>query len=203
MNCQVTNCRYKKMHITSRHCCGNCKMFGHGIMECGNQDMIKKLEQYNNMRISNKCTINGCIDSHTHITEGHSCRYCNSRLPTIMDLGNSRLPTIMDLGNSRLPTIIENTQSIHMKLCPNNGIKICDDITDFSNYIVSMVTKENNLKNGEYLSKYAGMGCMWYIRKNNNKDEYFFLHSDNMGQYGADTSDIPRLNAFIYEYKLN
>ena len=47
------------------------------------------------------------------------------------------------------------------------------------------------------------MGCMWYIRKNNNIDEYLFLHSDNMGQYGADTSDIPRLNAFIYEYKLN
>ena len=128
------------------------------------------------------CCIKGCIDPYSHTTNGHSCRYCNTLLSGIGHSGNN----------------IHN----HMKLCPNNDNSICDDINNFNMDFVADVIEENNLKDGEYMHKYGGMGCTWFIRKNNNKNEYFFLHSDNMGQYGKDTSDIPRLNAFIYKYKL-
>ena len=59
-----------------------------------------------------------------------------------------------------------------------------------------------NLQMGEYGILYAGMGCSTYIRRNlDAKLEYFFLHSDSYGQYGLETSDMPKVNAFLYGYK--
>jgi hypothetical protein len=57
---------------------------------------------------------------------------------------------------------------------------------------------------GHYITFYGGMGCAWYARNNKitEKLEYFFLHSDSRGQYGDDSSDIPRLRAFTNAYKL-
>ena len=41
-------------------------------------------------------------------------------------------------------------------------------------------------------------------RNNNGTLEYFFMHSDSWGQYGEETSDVPRLRAFKenYEYQI-
>ena len=48
------------------------------------------------------------------------------------------------------------------------------------------------------------MGCTWLIRKNINtgNNEYLFMHSDNWGQYGEESSHLPRYKAFIYGYTL-
>ena len=55
----------------------------------------------------------------------------------------------------------------------------------------------------EYKKSDGGMGCMWLIRNNiNNGNEYLFMHSDNWGQYGEDSSHLPRYKAFIYGYTL-
>jgi hypothetical protein len=49
------------------------------------------------------------------------------------------------------------------------------------------------------------MGCAWYARRNALNGgilEYFFMHSDCYGQYGDDSSDMPRMRSFIRGYKL-
>ena len=82
-----------------------------------------------------------------------------------------------------------------MKNCPENGVPIIDDDNND-------LTEFKKLKKGEYCEKYAGMGCMLYVRrnKNNNMIESLFMHSDNWGQYGEDLSDEPRYKAFIHKY---
>jgi len=161
-------------------------MYGHGQLECGSKELIQDLEQYNTNYTIYNCNVVDCVDPTTHDTCGHSCRYCGKR-------------------------------DKHMKQCPCNGVEICDD----NIYDINLVPEElcssarlkeqssfdvphvdTNIKDKEYIIKYAGMGCVWYIRNNNSKYEYIFMHSDSMGQYGEDTSDVPRLNAFIYKYKL-
>ena len=95
-----------------------------------------------------------------------------------------------------------------MKYCPViNNDNICDlieninDINDIDDNIIEQSNKYN-FKAGEYISLYGGMGSTYFIRKNKHtaKLEYFFMHSDSWGQYGEDSSDIPKLNAFLYKY---
>ena len=45
-NCKVQGCRYSTSHSTESHKCGKCDQFGHGQIECGNFQKIKKLEKY-------------------------------------------------------------------------------------------------------------------------------------------------------------
>ena len=176
--CRVQNCRYSSFHVTSRHSCGKCHQYGHGIMECDNNDLIEGLKiYYNDVIINDMCNVLDCDERNTHVTSGHSCRYCNK-------------------------------VSKHLKNCPVNGTEICDNY-DQTNTIdsvqkdyIDMILKEKNLQKGDYILLYAGMGCTWYIRSNiiTGTIEYMFMHSDSWGQYGEDTSDVPRLNAFIYKY---
>jgi hypothetical protein len=53
-----------------------------------------------------------------------------------------------------------------------------------------------------YIIVPAGMGCCWYIRRNDvgQPIETFFMHSDNWGQYGPESSDVPQLQNFIRDY---
>jgi hypothetical protein len=52
-----------------------------------------------------------------------------------------------------------------------------------------------------YTEIYAGMGCIWYFRRQNKNTtiECFFLHSDSQGQYGQD--DRPFIKDFTFGYK--
>lgn len=45
----------------------------------------------------------------------------------------------------------------------------------------------------------AGMGCLWYIRRKSLQSglEFFFMHSDDWGQYSPQSDSRPRLNQFI------
>ena len=187
MSCKVIGCSYNEDHTTERHCCETCKHNGHGKHECGTKNLINKLKEYKDDCIDNMCKIKGCIDSHTHITKGHSCLYCNT---------------------------IDN---LHLSFCPNNKNTIepnslyyyspnIDSKLD-SNLLVLLEDIEDvELNIGEYTTSYGGMGCTWFILKNNKENignnEYLFMHSDNWGQYGEDTSHLPRYKAFIYGYNL-
>ena len=55
--------------------------------------------------------------------------------------------------------------------------------------------------NNPYVTMNGGMGCTWYVRKNNDTIEGFFMHSDNYGQYGPDTDHRPYLEQFIEGYQ--
>jgi hypothetical protein len=170
--CKVDGCRYASTHVTSSHCCGKCKMYGHGQRECQNIDLIISLQKYYNDIMPNDlyCNVLNCMYPHTHSSENHSCLYCNKK-------------------------------DTHTKKCP--AIDISPNVIsfDFHEYIPNEI-KTIPIKIGYYIIKYGGLGCCWYIRNNNNKIEYFFMHSDSWGQYGENTSDLEKLNYFIHGYKL-
>ena len=175
--CKVIGCRYNNTHTTKRHCCGTCKHNGHGQNECLIKELLIKLQKYNGDFIKKPCTVKDCIDVHTHTTEGHSCLYCDKR------------------GVDE-----------HLPHCPQNKTttsinSIFDDITLFNSALKNYI-EDVNLKLNEYKIYDGGMGCSWIIRNNDDNNEYLFMHSDNWGQYGEDTSHLPRYKAFIYGYIL-
>jgi len=171
--CKVSGCRYPSFHVTTCHQCGKCKFFGHGQQEC--EDQIKKngLYKYNDdiLNFSDYCKVIGCKYPETHVTVGHCCLYCGKR---------------------------EN----HMKLCPiiDTSPIFTDPRNIESDEFISNIEK-NMIEIGHYMIKSTGMGCTWFVRNHNNKLEYIFMHSDSWGQYGEDTSDVPKLNCFCKGYK--
>ncbi len=174
--CRVKGCNYPNTHVTSAHKCGNCQCYGHGKVECYNPESIKILGNYYMEKIpkNKKCKISGCKYKDRHTTEGHVCQYCDK------------------LG-------IKN----HTKNCPKNGTKILDDPNMFG-FNPQEQAEKSDILPGYYVEYYAGMGCYWFVRNNKGILEYFFMHSDSWGQYGDDTSDIPRLKAFKedFEYQI-
>ena len=181
--CKVQGCRYNTEHTTLRHTCGRCNINGHGQIECNNIVAICNLKQYKNDIIATPCQIIGCIDNTTHTTGTHSCLYCNR------------------YSNSG---IIH-----HMRYCPlnNNTIgdnSVYDNIADFSDEITLSI-KNIQLNSYEYKVCSAGMGCIWFIRSNDGiikNNQYLFMHTDSWGQYGEESSHVPRYKAFIYGYTL-
>ena len=167
MSCKVKACRYNSTHVTKYHMCGKCNKFAHGQVECGNQELTNNLVQYLNDIINSPCEFDKCTDRQTHTTDGHICIFCDKNIYS------------------------------HVKLCPENGIRISDDQIKFG-YLNDFTF----LKVGEYCGKNAGMGCTQFIRRNKITKllEPLFMHSDNWGQYGEDISDYPRYKAFIFEY---
>ena len=176
--CKVVGCNYSKYHTTERHCCGKCKFNGHGQIECGNEQQCKDLKQYDGEFVKVPCKVQDCIDIHTHTTEGHSCLYCN-----------------------------KNVSTPHLQYCPMNKIttcnnSICDKLTEFTREFTEEVMKVK-INAREYKAISSCMGCTWFIRNNDGiieNNEYLFMHSDNWGQYGEDSSHLPRYKAFIYGY---
>ena len=175
--CKVNKCRFSDSHVTIRHKCGTCKQYGHGQTECGNNILKQSLYEYENDRCETPCTVEDCIDSETHTTSGHTCRYCE--------------------------------MTPHLQKCPLNGINICDNI-DYTNVntinnLHKLATKYK-LNKGQYISLCLEMGCSWYIRCNQLTGDYEYIYMDSncYGQYGKNemTNDLPRLNAFIYNYVL-
>ena len=174
MYCKVKNCRYASEHTTSHHQCGNCRMFGHGKIECLDENKKKELEIYFNDKINkeHECKIRDCIRKNTHSTQGHCCRYCGKKTE-------------------------------HMKQCPNNPVNPTDlCIDNYENFADEPIYDVENINIP--LSTYdlfpAGMGCTWFVRNNSGIKEFYFMHSDSWGQYGEDGSDIPILNAFLEGY---
>ena len=171
MSCKVNNCRHKYMHVTCMHQCGSCKLFGHGQMECGNNDLMNQLNKYHNerMQFHSFCNVPNCDAPDTHTTRGHCCIYCGLR-------------------------------DTHMKRCPKiTGEYLTDPIS--VGFDPRGVAESQELAPGTFVYFYGGMGCQWYIRNNSGNLEYFFLHADEVGQYGPDYSSIPCLAAFMYKYK--
>lgn len=76
--CKVKGCRFSKMHVTSRHICGNCGKKGHGIMECGNKLKYNSLKKFYKeiVMFTDICRQMTCKDKNYHTSEGHFCSVC-------------------------------------------------------------------------------------------------------------------------------
>lgn len=175
--CKVKGCRFDTFHVTKKHKCGKCYEFGHGQVECGNKELIESLNLFDNDIVNNPCNICSDDNKFTHITEGHTCILCD-----------------------------RHKDSEHSKYCPENGTKEFDSQPN--------INLDNiELNKGYYCDVYIGMGCSTYVRKNLETDklESLFMHSDDWGcilapegaggQYGDNTSHLPRFRKFIQGYK--
>ena len=124
------------------------------------------------------CRVKGCMDPNTHTDFNHSCLYCK-----------------------------EDAEE-HLQYCPLNKIQtdentVFDNITklpQFGNEIVDINRKTKNLRRGEYTSVYADQGGCWYVRNNAGCKQYLLMFTDDWGQYGPDTSRMPRYRAFVHGY---
>jgi hypothetical protein len=82
--CKVSGCRFTSSHTTSGHKCGNCGVFGHGILECVNNshDNLRKLNEKHGgdiLQKSKRCTVKNCSTFWNHTTEAHHCNKCGTR----------------------------------------------------------------------------------------------------------------------------
>jgi len=93
----------------------------------------------------------------------------------------------------------EKTENLHTLRCPNAGFTVRDPIEDVGPDFQFILNEQ--ISPNTYKEIWVGQGCSYLVRNNNGTKEVFFLHCDSHGQYGDDTSDIPRYRAFIKGYE--
>ena len=177
--CKVNGCRYAATHTTVAHKCGTCGGYGHGQTECADHNLVRQLSFFflETIDPSERCTAPLCSNRATHTTQGHACRFCDV-------FADGHLRHCPDRTDGAAVSITDDPLSIGFDPRPN--------------------AESQNILPGHYITFYGGMGCFWYARNNSQTNllEYFFLHSDSHGQYGDDSSDIPRMRAFTHMYKM-
>jgi len=131
------------------------------------------------------CMVYGCNYKNTHITEKHNCSYCGKQGHGKVECGNY-------LAINFLNEIDE-----YDKISTIN--KLINDNNDTNNDIKSIISI---LKDGEYTSLYSGLGSKIFIRKiYKDRIQYLFMHQDDWGQYGINTSRKHKYDKFISGYK--
>jgi len=181
--CSVYGCNYANTHITSFHKCGKCLKLGHGQVECGNAFKIGELEKLTTIiPFDLQCSVPSCKSIILHTTDGHQCSNCKKFGHDGLECPVQKWSTKIERG-----TIFGQTRDGYLE----------------KKELQLQARKQLGLSEHKVYTKlYAGMGCIWYARRNNNfeKIELFFMHSDNWGQYGPLTDDRPKLNDFIDGY---
>jgi hypothetical protein len=78
INCKVRECRFNKYHTTRGHRCGTCYEYGHGQLECYDNEKKELLKKYWNDQINNneRCNFANCKYWIFHKKEGHLCDNC-------------------------------------------------------------------------------------------------------------------------------
>lgn len=177
--CTAKGCRYKKLHTTLGHKCGlaGCQNpFGHGQMEhfCQKVDVLG-------------------FPGHQWANLLFRCR--NHKMPNNLQC---TLPGCKFKWS-------HNKASHQCKKCLRYGEHTTSNcpISEFLYSVLRWDLPEreiceffNRYGNG-YIEFYVGMGCILYIKKQENEITTMFLHSDAHGQYGSGTSDLPTRDFFI------
>jgi hypothetical protein len=179
-HCKVPDCTFSQLHKTRAHECRTCNKYGHGVLNCPDNQIYFNITcplcMVDNKISSNQKKIYGLQDK---------CAVCKDNEVNVF------LP---DCG--------------HGCLCMSCVQIMCEDELDIvqednlDQHIIEQA--KNKLKDKTervYTILYGGMGCSWYIRRDDQDAslEGFFMHSDNWGQYGTD--DRPKLNLFLNDYK--
>lgn len=184
--CQVPNCPTKNLHKTCAHQC----------QFCGDRHSEQNCKDINIPTYSFKCPVcrtpNTLTCFQTKVSGSNDrCVIC---LEKNVQIYNPNCGHIC-MCESCMHTLSES--SIDIKTAdPNNP-------TPFDRLFTSA---ENALRDLEmvYTTSYAGMGCQMYLRRTRKDSpiEGFFMHNDSWGQYGPQTDDRPKLNAFKYGYRM-
>ena len=79
MYCKVNNCRFASSHTTPAHKCGTCGGYGHGQVECKNNELREFLKKFlnNKMPLDKRCTLTPCNHKWSHSVNAHHCKICN------------------------------------------------------------------------------------------------------------------------------
>lgn len=182
--CKVNSCRFATKHSTKSHTCGKCGQAGHGQIECGNAYLIAELaKDTEDVPFDLHCVASKCVQRTNHTIDGHFCTYCK-----IFGHDHSECPTCLwDVKVERVTTFGMSKENFLEK-----------------KKLQLVAKKQLGWSEHKAFTKiYAEMGCTWYCRRDNTfeKIELFFMHSDNWGQYGPETDDRPKLDAFLKDYK--
>ena len=177
--CLAKNCRFSSSHSTCAHKCGKCHQLGHGQVECGDEEQIKKLVEnplFSAELKDNWCCIPSCKNRKTHVLESHNCELCG--------------------GNHSKNTCKKNPKYDIYK----NDPEINNEMTEMTEYDL---TKYDKIDGKIWFEINVGMGCAMYFRRDGlgKRCDMRFMHSDDWGQYGEHTSHTPYLDNFINGYK--
>ena len=169
-SCQVKHCRFKYMHVTLGHLCGICKNYGHGEMECNNNNYKNLLLKYHsdNLSENDKCKFGGCNTCYHHKTESHHCNYCNERFhspntcPKLLNIIDIMCPlcktkNILSLTKDKIfgledkcKVCMDNTIELLLPMCKHGCLCIkCAKIMNNSNTIEN-IENINSLINRNY-----------------------------------------------------
>jgi len=159
------------------------------------------------------CQANRCRFPHAHTTSAHKCGRCDAFGHGQMECGNPEAEGLLVLVED---TLLPHSMQCNMSGCMNqqthtreshhchhcfrqdHGERDCI-ISEIFYYHGKYTNLEYNLRvlDNIFFKEPSGMGSIIYIRKKEGILKFLVMHSDNWGQYGDHTSDIPRLNKFI------
>lgn len=163
--------------------------------------------------LGHKCGIHGCLNPYGHGQGEHFCQKVDScGIPT-----NQWNDVLKNEKNKRLPDQLQcQLQGCKYKWSHSNGSHQCKKCLRYgahttSNCLINSfdasliewslpeeyLTRFFGLNNDGFIEFNVGMGCILYIKKQENEMSTMFLHSDSWGQYGEQTSDLPTRIYFI------
>ena len=176
-NCQVMNCRHTETHTTHYHRCGSCVCRGHGQMECGNINMIHKLENFKNdkLHLSKWCKVPGCYEPSTHTSGSHICYKCNRR-------------------HSEEDCFIQSYEYYKNKF-EYNDVLFRFDYESFLNERLHSIE-------GFILQLNIDMDHSLFLRCHNGFSDCMFMHGDSWGQYG-ESEDLKIYREFSNGYTIS
>jgi hypothetical protein len=166
--CQVENCNNPYSHVTFGHKCEKCfsegkNVYGHGVAECNNINLIILLQKHNNILPEElECKVGGCKYKSYHTTEYHFCKLCNKKYHSSSTcklknpIHNIKCPICRETNIINYVKIIDTDEkccicmdklvNINLPKCNHNCLCYdCFDIILFDN-----IYSENNLKNLNY-----------------------------------------------------
>ena len=170
--CKVYGCRFPQTHLTKSHKCGKCDHFGHGQVECNNPYQIEAI---------NKMSYGIRFPSHLKCTSP----VCPSAY-----------------SHSTEGHYCTCCKDRHLEsACPHSCVIQNDP--DQMTQIISDAKRLFGQRSGKiYTTVYVGQGCEWYVKRNDiyAPIQSLFMHGDSWGQYGPQSDDRGKLNAFCTGY---
>ena len=117
--CQVLRCRHPDTHNTNGHKCGKCGGMGHGLLECGNRDGLRRLRATPIAPVDTPCDVPFCRQSMTHTCDAHNCATCGTRACREHATKALTCPTCMASVNATASDLVYTSAACI--LCYNDG----------------------------------------------------------------------------------
>ena len=189
LQCKISNCKFKWSHTVSAHHCSNCNGREHSKDNCPkaamnvncpickttnkvSREILNNTQQFASDTDCCVCMVNIANVYFQSCNHVCICSTCCQKLGT--------LPSRINISQHIIPF---------------------DNLPEYVRNTSTQIFNASDIVN-PYTRLYGGMGCIWFIRKNQGVIEGFFLHSDNQGQYGPETDHTPMLNVFLQDYNL-